>query len=280
MPVLDPHPVYFPEAVQSILQQTFSDWELIIVEEPSSGPAVKDLLPDKSDPRIRVQTHPHRTSLVQQRNRGLEQARGELIAWLDADDVAEPHRLAEQVAFLDRHPEIAVLGSQIKIIDASGGLIGVRRYPLSHEEIVRCLRRFSPLAQPAVMCRRAGVVEAGGYQYEQFPVTEDYELWCRMAQRGYRFANHPGALLRYRLHGSASKARLVRPLLLSTMEIKRRYFQGQFDWGDRLRLWGERLLLLLPPTWVYRLFVWHAVKPVPHSAVRSATPEKAEEKLA
>ncbi|MCS6977880.1 MAG: glycosyltransferase [Gemmatales bacterium] len=262
MPVLHPHPQFFPEAVRSILGQTFQDWELIIVEEPSDGPRVADLLADVQDPRIRILTHSQRTSLVQQLNRGLEAALGPLIARMDADDVAEPDRLQKQAESLNARPEVTVIGSQVTIIDEWGNCVAKRRYPTDHEAILTQLRRSNPLAHPAVMCRREAVLAVGGYCYEDYPAVEDYDLWCRMAQRGYRFANHPEALLRYRLHGSALKATKLRGLLRGTLAIKRRYFAGQGNIGDYLRYAAEIALLGLPPSWVYGLFRRWTLEPV------------------
>jgi glycosyltransferase involved in cell wall biosynthesis len=254
MPVVDPHPVYFPQAVASILAQSLSDLELIIIEEPSASSG-KPLLAGVQDARLRHLVHHRRTTLVQQRNRGLVEARSELVAWLDADDIAEPDRLAKQVEFLEAHPEFGVLGSQLKIIDPAGKHVAQRRYPLSHDAILRRLRRANPIAQPAVLCRRSALLAVGGYQYSKFPATEDYELWCRLAAHGYRFANHPEALVRYRIHPGGAKAAKLHGILLGTLEIKRRYFGGQGDLGDLLRYFGERALLYLPSSWVYELFL-------------------------
>lgn len=253
MPVVNPHPVYFPQAVASILNQTVQELELIIVEEPSQsfGP---DLLANVKDPRLRHLMHSHRTSLVQQRNRGLVEARADLVAWLDADDIAEPERMRKQLAYLHGHPDVTVLGSQLTIIDQFGKVMGRRLYPEQHEAIVRTLRRQNPIAQPAVLCRKAALLAVGGYQYDRHPATEDYELWCRLAERGCRFANHPEPLLRYRLHPQGAKAAKLRGILRGTIEIKRRYFAGTMNVAETLRLWGEHGLLWLPPAWVYAMF--------------------------
>jgi len=91
MPVLNPHPVYFRQAVESILNQTLQDWELVIVEDPSPRSAA-EILKDYPDPRIRHFVNPQRTSLVQQLNRGLQETQAELVARHDHDDISEPER--------------------------------------------------------------------------------------------------------------------------------------------------------------------------------------------
>ncbi|MDW8030145.1 MAG: glycosyltransferase family 2 protein, partial [Armatimonadota bacterium] len=131
MPAFNPHPVYFRQAVESILNQTFEDWEFVIVEDPSPRQAA-EILKDYPDPRIRHFVNPKRTSLVQQRNRALEEACGKLIACQDADDISEPERLAKQVAFMESNPDVAVLGTPLTVIDGDGKVLGYRFYPCEH----------------------------------------------------------------------------------------------------------------------------------------------------
>jgi glycosyltransferase involved in cell wall biosynthesis len=188
MAVLDPHSLYFREAVSSILGQTLQSFELIIVEDPSSFRG-RDFLEGLHDPRIRYHCHPYRTSLVAQRNRGLALARGEFVAILDADDVADPTRLQRQVAYLRAHPQVGVVGSQIRVIDADGAPAGYRSFPADHDTILRSLQRTVAVCQGSAMFRAALLREVGGYQFSEQDTVEDYDLLCRLAVRGVRFAN-------------------------------------------------------------------------------------------
>jgi len=255
MTVLHPDPVYFPLAVASILRQTMADFELIIVEDPSpiSGRA---LLGTIDDPRVRYVENPRRTGLVEQKNEGLAVARGAWVAMMDADDVAEPDRLVKQLAFVRAHPEVDVLGSQITLIDARGAPLGYRGFPTGHDDIVRAMRRIVPVSHPSVMLRRALVQRFGGYQYRTYDGGEDYELWSRLARRGARFANHPEALIRYRLHPDQMKVTCLRQTIRAILDVKRRYWADRMDWGDRLRMAGEFCLLGLPVGVVLRLLHW------------------------
>jgi glycosyltransferase involved in cell wall biosynthesis len=254
MPVLGPHPSYFRAAVESVLAQTHACLELVIVEDPSTTSGA-ELLRRLDDPRVRHIANPTRTSLVDQRNRALAEARGDIVAMLDADDLAEPDRFEKQLAFLDAHPDVGVVGSQLTIIDPQGVELGSRAYPLSHDEIVRAFSRYNAIAQPSVMARKHVLVDAGGYQYRTFPVNEDYELWSRLAQRGVRFANHPERLLRYRVHPHGTKAAMLRRMLRATIDVKKQFWRDQMDARARVRFWTEHLLLGLPPSLVLKLFV-------------------------
>jgi glycosyltransferase involved in cell wall biosynthesis len=250
MPVLRPHPVHFPEAVASVLTQTLPDLELVIVEDPSEVSA-GDLLRRFDDPRIRHVRNPTRTGLIAQRNRTLAEARADLVALLDADDVMEPHRLAEQVAFLRAHPEEAVVGCQLRVIDATGTEVGTREYPTTHDAILRAMPRYNAIPQPGATARKAAILGVGGYGFE-FP-AEDYDLWSRMLRAGHRFANHPDPLIRYRTTG-ASKGDKLRHLIRLTREVKRRHWRDRMTLADRGRYWAEWALLGLPASWVYKLF--------------------------
>lgn len=252
MPVLHPHPVYFPEAVRSVLAQTLADWELVIVEDPSDSSAAALLAP-LADPRIRLITNPARTGLIAQRNRTLAEARADLVAFLDADDLMEPTRLAEQAAFLAAHPDVTLVGSQLTIIDPTGRAIGTRTYPTTPADILRAMPRYNAVPQPASTARKAALLSVGGYAFE-YP-AEDYDLWSRLLTAGHKFAHLPTPLTRYRVHPeSGSKGVRVRRLLELTAEVKRRYWWRAMSWADRLRYWGERCLQPLPQAWVARLF--------------------------
>jgi glycosyltransferase involved in cell wall biosynthesis len=246
MTVLNPHPLFFPEAVRSILEQTLEDWELIIVEDPSSR-CGRDLLDDISDPRIRYHRNSHRTSLVAQRNRGLSEARGEFMAVLDADDLADPTRLQRQVEYLQAHPKIGVVGSQVYAIDLDGKPTGYRSFPQDHDSILQALQCTVAICQGSAMFRTDLVREVGGYQFSEEGTVEDYDLLCRLVLHGVRLANLPLPLLHYRFHPEQMKVTRLRSTIRGILAVKKRYWLGQMSYSARLRMWAERLLLCIPP---------------------------------
>jgi glycosyltransferase involved in cell wall biosynthesis len=251
MPVYDPHPVHFRRAVDSILHQTLADLELLLVEDPSPHPAA-DVLKDIDDPRIRHLVRRDKGTLVDSLNLGLAEARAAWVARADADDVCEPHRLQRQLAHLREHPEVDVLGSQLVLIDARDQPAGYREYPQEHEAIVRGMARYNTLAHPSVVFKKERVLAAGGYR----PFfNEDYELWSRLARQQARFANHPDALVCYRLIPHGTRAVKVRDALRGTLEVKRLYWRERMDLGGKLRMGAEQALLWLPPSLVLLLFL-------------------------
>jgi glycosyltransferase involved in cell wall biosynthesis len=173
------------EAVRSLLDQTLSDLELIVVDDASSD-GTAEVLARLADPRLRVRRTP-RLGLTRALNEGLGLARAPLVARLDADDVAVPDRLARQVVFMQARPEVGVLGSAAREIDGAGRERAVVRPPTEDADIRRALIRRNVFVHSSVMLRRGLVVDAGGYD-PAFPVAQDYDLWLRLAPRT-RLAN-------------------------------------------------------------------------------------------
>ncbi len=249
MPVWRPDLDYLRQSIASVQAQTMNDWELILVEDPPLSARL--LVEGFRDPRIVHLQRASKTSLADALNEGLTACRADLVARLDGDDLCLPQRLSEQVAYLDRHPSIAVAGTSLVIIDAEGKEIGHRAMPSSSVEVRNAMRRYNAMAHPSVMFRKAAVLRAGGY--ENVP-AEDYDLWCRLIRDGEQLGNLPEELVRYRFHQGALKFEAVHRAIRDTIDTKRRYFHSQWTVRDRLRLAAERLLLLLPPRAVLALF--------------------------
>ena len=192
--------VYVREAVESILAQTFTDFELIIINDGStdgSGVILRELA--ARDARIVLIERPN-DGYVSALIKGIEIARADLIARMDADDVSMPERFALQHARMVQEPELAVLGSFIRVMDKAGNIIRLLERPLTRKAIAHCLEYSGcPVAHPAVMMRRGAVLKAGGYR-KAFSPAEDYDLWLRMSDLGYAIANLPQPLLNYRWH--------------------------------------------------------------------------------
>jgi hypothetical protein len=198
---------YLEEAIESILGQTFGDFEFLIIDDGSTDRSLAILKRYAAqDARIRLSSGPN-AGYVVRLNEMLHQARGDLIARMDADDVALPDRFARQVDFLRSHSEVDVVGGALELINSKGYLLDVYYDPQGHEEIEeRCLTGACPINHPSVMMRRKAVLAVGGYGVEMMP-SEDLDLWLRMGERG-RLANLPEVITRYRLHGASVSALL------------------------------------------------------------------------
>jgi glycosyltransferase involved in cell wall biosynthesis len=253
LPVYQPRLDYLYSAIESILHQSFRDFELIIIEAPSTT-RIDALLAKYGDARIQHHRFPAKPSLVNQLNFGLQLAQSEMIARMDADDWSHPERLKRQWDYLQEHPEISVLGTQICIMDDRDRPIGFRQYPTEPEQTAQLLSRYNTLAHPSVMYRKQHILEVGGYWYDRFPANEDYELWCRLAKRGYRLATFNEQLLRYRIHPHAMKSEKLKKILRGTRLVKRHYFTSAMSMADWSRYCAEGALLNLPGWMILQLF--------------------------
>ena len=186
------------QALTSILAQTFTDFELIAIDDGSTD-ATSPILAATRDPRLRILTQPA-TGLVPALNRGVTEARAPLIARMDADDIAKPERLARQVQAMAAHPTAAVIGTAIEIIDSSGRILRTESRPHSAGAISAALAQANCIAHPTVMMRRAAAREAGLYR-PAFLQAEDYDLWLRIAER-HDLLNLAEPLLQYRDHAA------------------------------------------------------------------------------
>lgn len=191
---------YLPQTLESILRQTLTDIEVLVLDDGSSDRSVEiaKTIADR-DRRVIVADGNH-IGVVAQRNRGISMARAKLIALMDADDVALPQRLAVEAAFLDAHPDVCAVGSQVLRIDGDGLPIDHWKLPLRHEEIDEAHIRGRPgaIVNPTVMIRRSVLQQIGGFRAD-YEFAEDYDLFLRLGEVG-RLANVPDVLLQYRLH--------------------------------------------------------------------------------
>lgn len=195
---------YLDECIQSLLQQTFADYELIIVDDGSSDGTLPYLRSLK-DPRIRLIPLETNHGLIFARNRGFDEARGRYIAIMDADDIAHPQRLEEQLKVLESG-EIDVCGSFHISLDSVSGKRRTRRSAASDSDIRALLTIYCPLCNPSTSVR-TDVLRKHRYN-TAYPHAEDYGLWCDIAADGGRFRNIERPLLTYRLHpGQVSKVK-------------------------------------------------------------------------
>jgi glycosyltransferase involved in cell wall biosynthesis len=193
-------PVYNDEhrvrsAIDSILGQTFTDFELLVIDDGSTDgtPAV---LQGLVDPRLRVLRNRVNLGLANSLNIGLAEAKASYVARMDSDDICLPSRLAAQVAYLDAHPDVAVCGSWVETFGV--GHRSVWEYPTAPADVQAGLIFRPTIAHPSSMLRKASFAAAGLEYDPYFQHAEDYDFWARASER-LVLANIPQVLLRYRL---------------------------------------------------------------------------------
>lgn len=188
---------YLREAIDSILVQSYTDFELIVINDCSTDGTEKIVL-SYQDPRIVYVKNEKNLGVAETLNRGLHVARGEYIARMDADDRSVSHRFEKQVDYLDKNPHAVLCGSRV-IVFTDTGEHRPANYPTEDGQIRTMLLFSCPLAHPSVMIRKS-VIDEHGLQYEvAFEKVEDYRLWTRLAEYG-QLCNLPEPLLYYRKH--------------------------------------------------------------------------------
>ncbi|MGK7344542.1 MAG: glycosyltransferase [Candidatus Nitrospinota bacterium M3_3B_026] len=210
------------EAVESVLGQTFGDFELIVIDDGSTDSTPR-ILASFDDPRLKIKRQEN-AGLTKTLNRALSMAKGEYVARQDADDVSAPERFEKQAAFLDANPDITLVGSWMTHIDEDGDVIGVTRLPSDPDRIAAALPISNQFCHGSIMARRSALESAGGYR-EAFTYAQDYDLVLRLSERS-RLANIPEALYGHRL-------------ALDMISIKHRGRQSAFAQLAK-KLWRQR----------------------------------------
>jgi len=191
---------YIGEAIASVLQQTFADFELLIVNDGSTDNTL-DVISSFNDERI-VVIHQSNKGVAEALNTGLKQARGTYIARFDADDVCYPERLQKQYDFLISHPDYVLVGSDADYILEDGDfLFHFKCIAHTHAGVMDKLYFYCPFIHPAVMYPKDVVIEADGYSSDAHNF-EDYLLWTNISKSG-KMGNLPEALIKYRLNPSS-----------------------------------------------------------------------------
>ena len=248
--------LFLSAALDSILKQSFQDFECIVIDDGSTDGS-ELILSDyaKKSPRITVLRNSVNMGIVHALNRGLKECRGEFIASMDADDIALPDRLEKQVRVMEAQPDIAVLGSAVRYIDAAGADLGIVRQGAAG----RSPLFQNPLLHPTAIMRRDILLQHAIVYEEPYRYAEDYFLWLRMSRYG-RLASLDEVLLLYRIYFEASRFRHTRVMLARTLRAK---CAGVFKLGirpqiaDILRFAAECLLLLMPAGIIRRLYLKH-----------------------
>ena len=204
-------------ALRSIFNQTFADFELIVVDDASTDDSVS-VVDRVTDRRLRLIRNPRNYGLARTLNVGLSQATGRLVARIDQDDVAHPERLAVQKQYLDTHHGVALLGSQARLIDEHDRVLGRVERPVSSVGIRWLLLIENPFIHSSVMFRREVAMSLGGYD-ETLRWSEDLEFWGRFAKAG-QVANLPLSLIDYR-QWSASMMSSVEQDQVRRAELRR-----------------------------------------------------------
>ncbi len=207
---------YIGEAIESVLQQSFRNFEFIIVDDASTDTGTKIIKKyAHKDKRIKILYNKKNLGIAETRNKGILKAKGKYIATQDSDDISTPNRFETQFKYLEKNPKVGVVGSYIKIFSKDKKSTSIRKYPEKDKDLRKIIFFVCPIAQPTSMIRRE-VFEKVGLYDKKYPPAEDLDLWFRIGTE-YELANIPKVLLRYReslFSATNSKTRLMEKLSL------------------------------------------------------------------
>lgn len=224
---------YIKSAIESVLNQTFKQFELIIVNDCSTDKTLSMIKYfSKKDSRIKIISNDKRLDIARSLNKGIAVAESNIIARMDADDISFSNRLELQYKLIKSSTNIAVVGANIKIMDESENEIATRSYPTSSKKLKDCLFRYSPFAHPVVVFKKNIFEEVGQYNPKYSP-TEDLDLWFRFGRK-YEFKSINKSLLKYRLSNKSSSHKDIKDLEILVFKIR---FDAIFKYGYRPSLY-------------------------------------------
>ena len=198
MPVYNAE-AYLQEALDSLYNQTFTDFEIIIIDDASTD-KTSEILAQQTDSRLKVTTGKTNKGLAARLNEAFLKSSGRYIARMDGDDICHPQRLEKQIRFLDENSKIDICGTNFTTFPSGKEV----KMPENHQKIIKRHLFTTGLCHPSVMMRRYVLENAS---YPNFSCAQDYGLWVVLEQQGYRFSNIQKSLLQYRIHTSSTTAK-------------------------------------------------------------------------
>lgn len=244
---------FIKPAIESILNQTFKDFELIVVNDGSTDQTagvVRGLA--KTDSRIKLISYKHNKGESVAANIGFVQARGRYIARMDADDLSHPQRLEKQVAFLNKHPRFVVVGSQSWIIDEQSKIIGQKLFPLKHKQIYQEYGFLHPILHPSIMVRRSLLPWSDKLWANEGEPNDDYFTLFHLLSCG-RFANLKQKLVSYRMHGNNKSLQNIKAKFINSSRIRfyaMKHLGYPFSGKMWFKLLTQAVFVLTLPEWV------------------------------
>lgn len=217
---------YLKEAVESILNQTYKNFEFIIVDDASTD-KTWDYLKSLKDKRVRLLRNKQNLGLAASLNKALRLAQGDYVARMDADDISLPNRFEEQVEFLQRHPEIDLCGTWADLINEKSEIIGEKKYPKEDQSIRKVLPFYNPIIHPTWMVKKEVFLRVGDYN-PNLDFAEDYDLLIRISKY-FKMANLGKKLLKHRLWNQRRSQKEMAHMDKTELTMKIKHLKKNFS---------------------------------------------------
>lgn len=246
---------FISEAIDSILNQTYQNFEFLILDDASTDNTWK-IIQKYAEKDLRVKAYQNEVNLniVKSRNKlfTLADLKAKYYAIFDSDDVSLENRLEQEVEFLEENPEYGIVGGHNLIINEKSEVIAKRKYETDYKKIRKNILIQSPLSQPSVMIRKSSIEKVGIYN-EAFQYCEDYDLWIRILTH-FKIINIDKFLLKYRISIEQSKNLHLHRILINTIKIQLYNIFKFFSLKSILFIVLEMVLLLLPKDSILKMF--------------------------
>jgi glycosyltransferase involved in cell wall biosynthesis len=256
LPVYNALP-YLKESVESILSQTYQNFELLLIDDCSTDGS-NELLRKYvlEDTRVKLIVNNENLRIVKSLNKGIHASQGKYIMRMDADDISISTRMELQVDFMESNPEVGVCGGSMELVDSSLVHIGIRRYYLDDKAIRKHIFKFSPFSHPATMFRKSTLEQSDLYDPKCLH-GEDYDLYFRIGKVA-KFGNLQEIILKYRVHKNSLTNKNLRELELETIKTRRKYFDAYgATTGDRVYSLLQLIsIYIMPSSLKARVFIF------------------------
>lgn len=215
MPIYNTQEEHLREAIESILAQSYTDFEFLILNDSPDNTSLESIVASYNDSRIQYSVNEKNLGITPSRNKLIDMAQGEYLAVMDHDDISMPERFAKQVAFLDEHADVGVVGTwKVRINGKKDANNVIEHSAIEEELMLSCC-----LMHPTVMLRKTVLIETGVRYEESFSPAEDYALFCRLIGKT-RFANIPEILFVYRNHADNTSHKQRQKMYDADLRIK------------------------------------------------------------
>ena len=251
---------YIEEAIESILNQTFTDFEFIIIDDCSTDKTWEIIQKYKEkDKRIVAIKNEKNLGIAGNRNRLKKLAKGKYVVWQDADDISMPDRLKHQYEFMEANEQVGICGGWLEFFNDKGQS-SVRKYKEKDEDLRKNIFKFSPVAQPGAIIRKSVLDEMGDYDLN-YPPAEDLDMSFRIG-RQYKFANLQEVVIKYRENDNSATFTRLKTTELKTISIRLKYTGDKFykmTGGDHFYSIAQYISVFLVPT-KFKIFLFNVLR--------------------
>ena len=247
---------YIAEAIESILNQTFKDFEFIIIDDASTD-NTWDIIQEyaQRDKKIVAIKNDTNLGIAGNRNKLVSLARGEYIVWQDADDISLTNRIKHQLELMESNSELGIVGGWLEFFNEKGET-SIRKYPSEDTKLRKNIFRFSPVAQPGAMIRKKCLDEMGQYDL-RYPPAEDLDMSFRIGSK-YKFSNLQEIVIRYRESSTSATFTKLKTIELNTLEIRKKFSNHtayKMSFSDKIYNAIQQIsIYIIPPKMKIKLF--------------------------